>query len=387
MIKLVKHSFHNEADTKRRLIDFIVKADTLSMGEETRTFEQLFAKKQGRSFAVFVNSGSSANFILLQALLNIGRLKRGDRIGFSALTWSTNVMPIIQLGMVPVAIDCELDTLNVSSKILQTRIKDLNAFFLTNVLGLASDIGNIRTLCEEGGVIFLEDNCESLGSMIDGKLLGNFGVASTFSFFVGHHISTIEGGMVCTDDEELYNMLLIARAHGWSRNLSPQKQKELQDKYKIDDFYARYTFYDVGNNMRPTDIQGFIGTTQLDYWNSIVKKREENFNFLNKSILANGNIQVLRTKHMDIFSNFAVPIVCITDKIFKMYKKRFEDNDVETRPIIAGNITRQPFYKKYVHKEEKLENTDFINQHGFYFGNNPDLTEKELVFLSHLLVA
>src|SRR3989338_4500365 len=277
MIKLTKYSFHNEAETKRALIDFIQNADVLSMGREVQKFEESFVQKQGRTYAVFVNSGSSANLVLFQALLNLGRLKKGARVGFSALTWSTNVMPIIQLGMVPVPIDCELDTLNVSSEILRRHIKDLDCFFITNALWLSSDIDRIEALWKEEGVVLLEDNCESLGSKAYGKLLGNFSLASTFSFFVGHHLSTIEGGMICTDDEKLYHMLTMVRAHGWDRNLPRDAQKAIRTTYKIDDFFSKYTFYHLGYNARPTEISGFLGVSQLGFLGEIVKRRERNF--------------------------------------------------------------------------------------------------------------
>src|SRR3989338_10474023 len=216
MIKLVKSSFHNERETKKKLADFI------------------FAAKQRRKHAVYVNSGSSANLILIQSLLNLGRLKKGDRVGFSALTWATNIMTLIQLGLVPVAIDCEMKTLNVSPSKLKEKINDIDALFITNVLGFSDDIVSIARLCTKHGIPLYEDNCESLGSSVAGRLLGNFGEASTFSFYVGHHISTIEGGMVCTDDEDLYHMLVMVRAHGWDRNLPREAQDNLRKINGID---------------------------------------------------------------------------------------------------------------------------------------------------------
>src|SRR3989344_2406475 len=207
MIKLTKSTFFNEKETKRKLCEFISKAEVLSMDAECKKFEEKFSKVQNREFSVFVNSGSGANLILLQSLLNLGRLKKGDRDGVSVLTWATNVMPLIELGLIPVGIDCEISTLNISPGIIEPILGDLQALFITNVLGFADNIEKLRQMCEEKNILFLEDNCESLGSKAYGKLLGNFGLASTFSFFVGHHFSTIEGGMVCTDDEELYEAL------------------------------------------------------------------------------------------------------------------------------------------------------------------------------------
>src|SRR5581483_1096468 len=227
-IRLIKSSFYRESLTKKALAKFLLNTDRLSMGEQCLQFEDSFARKQERNYAVFVSSGSMANLLLVQALLNLGRLRPGDKVGFSALTWPTNVMPLIQLGLTPVPLDCDPNTLNVSPEILEKNIKGLKWLFLTNVLGFCDDIKKIQALCKKHKIIFLEDNCESLGSKVGSTLLGNFGVASTFSFFVGHHMSTIEGGMICTDDKELSRALVMARAHGWDRNLDPKEAEKLR---------------------------------------------------------------------------------------------------------------------------------------------------------------
>ncbi|MEK7526944.1 MAG: DegT/DnrJ/EryC1/StrS family aminotransferase [Patescibacteria group bacterium] len=385
MIKLVKSTFYNEPETKKKLVDFILRADILSMGEETRKFENSFAKKQGRKYAIFVNSGSTANLVLLQALINLGQLKAGARVGISAVTWSTNVMPIIQLGFQPVAIDCELETLNVSPRTLKKHLGKLDALFLTNVLGLADDIKAIEKLCKKHQVIFLEDNCESLGSKTAGKLLGNFGLAATFSFFVGHHLSTIEGGMIVTDDEKLSHQLIMARAHGWSRNLPIGQRADLKKKHAVEDFFDFYTFYDLAFNFRSTDIHGFVGNVQLPHLDKMVRRREQNFYALKPAMDKNPHILALRVAHMDIFSNFAVPLIFKSREAFEKYRVNFEKAGVEIRPIIAGNMLRQPFYKKYVIKIEECPNADYIHHHGFYFGNNPELTTGELALLKKLL--
>lgn len=384
-IKLVKSTFYKEEETKKKLADFILGAQFLSMGAETRKFEENFAKKQERKFAVMTTSGSAANLLLLQALKNIGKLKDSSRVGFSALTWSTNVMPIIQLGMKPVALDCELATLNVSPRILNGKMEGLDALFLTNVLGFADDIAGIKELCRKHDILFIEDNCESLGSKVGDRLLGNFGLAATFSFFVGHHFSTVEGGMVVTDDEELYHELLMARAHGWDRNLPEKRQKEIRVAHKIDDFFAKYAFYSLAYNMRPTEIQGFLGHDQLSYWDEIVSKRASNFEAFAKAIAANQDLISLRLGHMELVSNFAMPMIAKDKKNSEHYRKIFEDNEVEIRPVIAGNITRHPFYGKYVAEAENLKNADFIHENGFYFPNNAELTEEEISYLLDLL--
>lgn len=174
MIYLIKSTFHNEKNTKKELAKFILKTDYLSFGRECQKFERKFARFQGRDHCVFVNSGSSANLALIQALLNMGKIKKGDKVGFSALTWSTNAMPAIQLGLDTVPIDVELDTLNVSSKKLLQVLKKhkLKLVFITNLLGFCDDLEEIKRICEEKKIILIEDNCEALGTEYKGKKLG-----------------------------------------------------------------------------------------------------------------------------------------------------------------------------------------------------------------------
>jgi len=213
----MRHTFLDEEDAKTTLCSFIQQASKLSMGEEVLRFESQFAGWQGRTFCTMVNSGSSANLVLLQSLLNLGRLQKGDRIGVSAVTWATNVMPIVQLGCIPVLIDVDSKTLNVSTETLQNA-PEIRCLFLTHLLGFSSDVTHIQSYCNEKSIILLEDTCESLGARNTGVRLGNFGVAATFSTFVGHHMSTIEGGMIVTDDSELNSMIRMVRAHGSKRN-------------------------------------------------------------------------------------------------------------------------------------------------------------------------
>ena len=385
MVKLVKSSFHHEAETKQALVDFILETDRLSMGEQCLMFEKTFAAKQDREYAVFVSSGSMANLLLIQALLNLGRLKKGDRVGFSALTWPTNVMPLIQLGLIPVPLDCNPETLNVSPKVLRQKAWGLQALFLTNVLGFCDDLLEIREICNEHDILFLEDNCESLGSKVGEVLLGNFGEASTFSFFVGHHMSTIEGGMICTNDKELNQALIMARAHGWDRNLSPAEQKKFRNQYNIDEFYSRYAFYDLAYNARPTEINGFLGNQQIQYLDEIVEKRVENFGQFLEALQKNDDFLSYDLSHMSVVSNFAMPVVCHDEKTSIIYKEKFLNNGIEIRPIIAGNITKQPFYRKYAVENDKCPVSYSVHTNGFYFGNNPEMTTSEISKITKLL--
>ncbi|HTE24079.1 DegT/DnrJ/EryC1/StrS family aminotransferase [Flavitalea sp.] len=388
MIPLMKNAFLHEHETKKALAEFILQTDRLSMDKECAAFEQKFSRYQGRKESVLFNSGGSANLAMLQALKNLGKLSDGDRIGFSALTWSTNTMPIIQMNMIPVAIDCDPYCLNVTSKNLETTLAktDIKALFLTNVLGFTGDIDNIKTICEDRDILFIEDNCESLGTELPSGKAGNYGLCASFSFFIAHHMSTIEGGMLCTDNEELAEMLRIVRANGWDRNLNAIQQVRLRRKHNVhSEFEAKYTFYDLGFNFRPTEITGFLGQYQLQFLDDNIKKREQNYLRLEKIFKENEDILELKHDHITCLSTFALPVVCKTPELRDHYLARFSGAGIEIRPMIAGNIQRQPFYKKYVKELYDLPGTDFLHDNGFYCGNYPELTETDLQTISSCL--
>lgn len=384
MIKLIKSTFYKEKETKKKLVAFIESADQMSFGRECERFEKNFAKWQGRKHCVFLNSGSSANLAVIQAILNMGKLQEDDCVGFSALTWSTNVMPLIELGLTAIPVDVKMDTLNVSSdNLLKALAKyPIKLLFLTNLLGFCGDIDRIRDICRDKKIILLEDTCESLGTVYKGVKLGNFGYASTFSFYVGHHMSTIEGGAVCTDSESLATMLRLVRAHGWDRNLTLAKQDKIRAKFKVNStFYSRYTFYDLGYNFRSTEINGFLGNVQLGYLPEIIRKRQKNFHKLASAIYANEDKYIpISYRHIDTVSNFAFPVICKTAAIRDELVKKC-DGKVEIRPIVGGDMTRQPFFAKYMgrHTEDlELSNAGFIHDRGLYVGNNPELTKGEI---------
>ncbi len=388
MIPLMKNTFLNEYETKRALAEFILRTDRLSMGSKCTEFESEFSKFQDRKFSILFNSGGSANLAILQALKNLGKIQNGDMVAFSALTWSTNTMPIIQMGLVPVPLDCDAATLNVMSTHLVERLEQvpLKALFLTNVLGFTGDIDEIRKICIDRTIILIEDNCESLGTELPQGKAGNFGLGASFSFFVAHHMSTIEGGMVCTDDEYLAEMLTIVRANGWDRNLSSSQQYKWRKRFGIEsEFEAKYTFYDLGFNFRPTEITGFLGLCQLELLKENVFTRQSNYLRLEKIVMSNSDLLALNHKHINVLSTFAVPIVCKSAELRKEYLARFAGAGIEIRPMIAGNMQKQPFYKKYVKDNYDLPGTDFLHDCGFYCGNYPELTESDLETISSCL--
>ncbi|MCR4312720.1 MAG: DegT/DnrJ/EryC1/StrS aminotransferase family protein [Candidatus Roizmanbacteria bacterium] len=378
---MIKNAFLDEKNTRRILADFILEGEKLSMGEQCFAFEKAFAIKQGRKEAILFNSGGSANLAMIQALKNMGKLKDNDRVGFSALTWATNIMPIIQMGLKPIPIDVDKNTLNVMSSNIKERLEGVNlkAIFLTNVIGFAGDLHIIKNLCAEKGILLIEDNCESLGTELPEGKTGNFSLASSFSFYVAHHMSTIEGGMVCTDDEELAEMLRIVRANGWDRNLHPYQQKKWRDDYNINsEFHSKYAFYDLGFNLRPTEITGFLGLSQLKLLDESIEIREKNFLRAEKSILKNDDLIPVKRDHIKKVSSFVIPVICKTPELQNKYVEKFLNAGIEIRPMIAGNMQRQPFHKKYTSEMFDLPNTDFLHDNSFYCGNCPDYIEEEI---------
>lgn len=387
MIKLVGSTFVEEQETKKSLCDFIMKSEKLSMGDECAKFEQSFAKWQGSKFALLVNSGSSANLLLVQAMLNSGRWKVGDTIGVSSVTWSTNVMPLFQLGLVPALIDVDIHTLNITEATLAAAHKkmSLTGLFITNCLGLSPDLIAISQYCAENSIEMIEDNCESMGSSLGGKKTGSFGLGASFSLFVGHHLSVIEGGIVCTDDEEFYHQMIIARAHGWTRHLPEKKRDALRAEHKIDPFYEQYFFVESGFNLRPTEITGFLGNQQLTHIDMIVNEREQNYYFAKQLICMNEDLIKIRDEGMDKISSFAIPILCRNGQIKAHLLGLCRKLNIETRPMIAGSIAKQPFMSKYIWKQDLLGGADFIHDNYFYIGNHEAFGNEEYSALNNLL--
>lgn len=386
-IKLIKSSFYNEQEEKEKLCEFIKDSQQLSFWKYCKEFEKKFAEWQGRKYCIFVNSWSSANLALLQSLLNLWKINKWDNIAFSSLTWSTNVMPIIELWLRVIPIDVELSTLNISLNTFKkvTETNSIKALFITNLLGFCDNIDEIKEYCDEKWIILLEDNCESMWTVYKWKKLWNYWFASTFSTYVWHHMSTIEWWMVCTDDEELYIMLHMVRAHWWDRNLDLELQSKVREKYELDPFYAKYTFYTLWYNLRPNDINWFIGSQQIEYLNEIVSKRQSNFKRFVAILNSNDDFFQLKYDHLDIVSDFSVPVICKSKEIFEKYLQKFSDAWVEVRPIVWWDLTQSIFWKKLYWESSKETNAKYIHNNGFYFWNSPEYTEEEIELLCSLL--
>lgn len=367
-------------DDVQKLIGWLQTNPRLTKGDLTIELEKLWSDWLGVKYSVYVNSGSSANLAAIYALLLSGKL-RNNKIIVPAVSWVTTISPAIQLGMEPILCDCNKDNLGLDLDNLKRIIEEEKpaSLILVHALGFSNDMDEIVALCKEHDIKIIEDTCESIGSMYDDEKLGSIGDLGTFSFYFGHHVSTIEGGMVSTNDEDLYHLLLSVRSHGWDRDLPETKKRELRDKYQVSDFRALYTFYYPGFNLRSTDLQAFIGKLQMDKIDNIVSVREKNYQLYHK-LIDNKEWKINPSDKMYV-SNFAYPI--ITSKINELVEALTENN-IECRPLICGSINKQPFwYERY--SDYSTPNADWLHNNGLYLPNNHEMTEEEVIFVSEIV--
>jgi len=376
MITLVKDTIGNEDIDS--LINWLKSYPRLTKGQVTLKFENKFSKWLNRKYSVFCNSGSSANLLMLSVLKEKYNSKT---VVVPSVSWATDLAPVMQLGMTPILCDCNMKDLSVDLKHLEEifQKESPDALMLVSVLGLVPDMNKIVELCFEYNVLLLEDICESLGCEYRDKKLGTFGKMSTFSTFFGHHISTIEGGFICTDDKDLYELLVSMRSHGWDRDLSVETQSKLQEDWNVSEFDSLYTFYYTGYNFRSTDLQAYIGLSQIDKLDKWGRIRANNFETYQK--LIENDYWKPDVDLNDFTSNFAYPVIH-PDR--DLIIKELKDNNVEVRPMICGSMGTQPFYvKKYGRLE--LPNVSIVDKYGFYVPNNPKLTEEEIEFICELI--
>lgn len=358
----------------------------LTKGTMTWQFEQQFAAYTGSKYAVFVNSGSSANLLMLYA---VQRLKnhRIKKVVVPNLSWITDIAPVIQLGMQPVLVDCNSFDLSVDvghlRKVFEKHRPE--ALLLVSVLGLIPDMPAIFNLCKEFDVILLEDACESLGSRYDNIHLGTFGLAGTYSLYFGHIMSTIEGGMIVTNDEELYHLLLMMRAHGWDRDLPHKQQSFLRSIHKVTNFNALYTFFELGFNFRPTDVQAFLGIRQLQKLPDIIMRRHSNYLRLQQLIKNSYWKPYDQVHQFGLIANLGYPV---------MHPSRhtivgvLQAANIEVRPLICGSMVNQPAVNRHIiglNDSHGFPNSNRVDAHGMYIPNHAALTDDDLQRMASLI--
>ena len=358
-----------------RLCEWMRAGNQLTKGPVTREFERQFAEFHSVDHALFVNSGSSANLVLAYGLKLTGRLK-SNRVVLPAVSWVTTVAPYLQLGFEVVLCDCDPKNLGLNLNHLETLVREVDpALVVTvNVLGHANDYAGIKAVLSSDCVL-LEDNCEGFGSRIAHQYLGTYGLGSSFSFYYGHHLSTIEGGMVITDDKDLLDVMTSVRSHGWSRDLTPCVSSKLRDQYSTDEFRDLYTFYFPGFNLRSTDLQAKLGIGQLENAKFVVEKRQRLFELYRGKL---GHRFFVQESETDVISSFAFGTL-VHDPF--LVSRHLAAHGIQSRPLICGNIGRQPFWLAASGTSGKLPCADLVHDHGIYLPIHCGLNDADVEFV------
>jgi len=369
----------------------VLKSKQLTISDKTRLFENKFSIKLKLKYSLMVNSGSSANLLALQCLINPyrkNRLSSGDEVIIPTLCWSTSLWPIIQSGLKPIFVDIDENSLNIDEKQIEKQItKKTKAILLVHVLGNSCNMDQIIKIKKKYNLILIEDTCESLGSKYRDKYLGTFGEFSSFSFYSSHQISSGEGGMISCKNVEDYNIIKSLRSHGWSRGTSFENRIYKKNK-NLD---KRFIFFNSGYNLRPTEISAAIGYNQFKRLDKLIKIRNLNRVKIIKAILKNRILQTklgfFKENNNVVASWFGIPIkILINSKNKNKIIKKLEKNGIETRPIISGNFAKQPASIKYgLSINKKFPKTDLVYNRSFFIG----LPSKKIGnnFLNKLILA
>ena len=353
---------------KYELIKFILFSDRFTNGPKVREFEAAWSDWIGAKYSLFVSSGSTANSLLIASVKERFKIPDGAKVLLPACTWVTNVSPVLQNKLEPVFCDVSLEHFSFDLEKLP-KDDDVAIVFVTHLLGIDAPIEALKE--RYPNAIFLEDICESHG--VEGPLGlrrgGTSSVGSTFSFYYGHHMTTIEGGFVCTNDKELYELMRMKRSHGMAREMSPDEYKEAAARYP--DIDSRFLFLTDGHNFRNTELGAVLGLSQLTRLDESIAIRRRNFNlFVTELKKLKEYFYVPNDSRRN--SSFCLPLICKDPNLMPRLKKAFEEAGIENRPIVGGNLLRQPFLSKYKHV--KAPNADILNDQGVYVGNSQFVT-------------
>ena len=351
----------------------------LTQSKNVLKFEKSWSKWLGVKYSVFVNSGSSANMISIN-ILNI--LKGSGEVIVPSLTWSSDISSVIKNKMKPIFVDINLDNLSMNEdQVIKSYNSKTKAIFLSHIQGFNGLSNKLLNFVKKKKIFLIEDVCESHGASFRNKKLGTFGQISNFSFYYAHHMSTIEGGMICTNDKKIYQTARVLRSHGLVREI-----KEINDKRKFEkkykDLSKQFIFLYPGYNMRNTEIGGVLGLSQLKKLNKNIKLRNKNFNFF----LANLDKKKYFTNFkLEGMSNYAFPVILKTTSVKKrnMFEKILNKNRIEFRRGNAGggNMLRQPFIKELTgpFNKKQFKNVEIVHSFGYYIGNYPSLSKKRIL--------
>lgn len=367
-------------------IQAVIDSDKFTMGKYVKRFESNFGKFINRKFCVMVSSGSAANLLSIASLFYTKKpmLKTGDEVIVPAVSWSTTYFPLQQFGLRLKFVDIDLRTLNYDLNALKEAVSNNTKMIVAvNLLGNPNDFDKIKNFIENKNIIIFEDNCESLGAEFKGKQAGTFSLLGTFSTYFSHHISTMEGGFVTTDNEELYHILLSIRAHGWTRNLP---KKNLVANKSDNWFEESFRFVLPGYNVRPVEMSGAIGLKQLEKLPDFLKKRRENASLFVALFKNHPDFLIQKEIGKSSWFGFSLIIKPESTKKRKDVIEILEKNKVEYRPIVTGNFVRNDVLKYFDYTiHDKLKNADHLHDNGFFVGNNHDDLSKNIKFLKKIL--
>lgn len=367
-------------------IQSVIDKDMYTMGDSVKQFENDFSKYLDSKYCVMTSSGSTANLLAVAALFftKNPKLKRGDEVIVPAVSWSTTYFPLQQYGLKLKFVDVDLETLNYDLEALESAISDnTKMIMIVNLLGNPNDFDKINSIIEGKDIFLIEDNCESMGATYKDKQAGTFGVMGTFSTFFSHHMATMEGGFVTTDDEELYHILLSIRAHGWTRNLP--KNNLVSDK-SDDWFEESFRFVLPGYNVRPLEMSGAIGVEQLKKLPSFIENRRENASFFVELFKDHKDFIIQKEISKSSWFGFSLIIKPESNLSRKEVVAKLFDNGIECRPIVTGDFTQNEVMKYFdyeIHGE--LKNAKYLHDNGLFVGNQQVLIKEEIQYLFDVL--
>ena len=370
-------------------IQNVVDSGMFTMGEKVQAFETAFAQYTGSSYCVMVNSGSSANLLMVAALRYsknpMHQIKPGDEVIVPAVSWGTTYYPLHQYGLRLKFVDIDIDTLNYDLDQLAGAINDQTCMIMAvNLLGNSNDFTRIYNMIDGRNIILIEDNCESLGAKFDNRQAGTFGIMGSYSSFFSHHIVTMEGGMVVTDDEELYHVMLSLRAHGWTRNLP--KHNHVCGTKSDNPFEESFRFVLPGYNLRPLEMSGAIGLEQLKKLPNLVAERRANAQRFAKVMEEFPWIMIQKELGSSSWFGFSMVLKEAAPLTREALVQVLLDHQIDVRPIVAGNFAKNEVVKWFDYEiHGNLINAEMVDTQGLFVGNHHyDLTQ-ELNWLAEVL--
>lgn len=370
------------ADEEINALKNLLLQDQFTMGENVKIFETEFSEYFNSKYSVMVNSGSSANLLAIAALFYTkdNPLKRGDEVIVPAVSWGTTYFPLQQFGLRVKFVDIDPDTLNINIEALKSAIsKKTKLIVAVNLLGNPNKFDTLTKLCQDNNITLFEDNCESMGAQFDKKYTGTFGRLGTFSTYFSHHISTIEGGLIVTDNEELYHIMLSMRSHGWTRAL-PKINKVVSKGDR--EFEESFKFVLPGYNIRPTEISAVLGSEQLKKLPKFIEIRKNNAKYFRSLFINHPYIKTQKEIGESSWFGFSLILTNELSDLRNELTDFLEQNNIECRPIVAGNFVNHDVIKYFnyeIHDELKVAN--MIDTSGLYVGNHHFCLKNEINYL------